>query len=136
MAPRDYQSDGLPLPITERSIEHGKTVDTERSRAAGEVGETSAPGSDMVLRRLLLMLLNNAQLVEKLSETRPIRRAAQITVYAITRLQLGSQEAAERLNRSGALRPGTFARNLGDLSRRAARLKNALMGASGQKKQK
>ncbi|XP_051874687.1 protein NCBP2AS2 [Pristis pectinata] len=90
----------------------------------------------MVLRRLLLTLVNNAQLVEKLSESRPIRRAAQITAYAITRLQLGGQEAAERLNRPGALGQGTLARRLGEMGRRAARLKNALMQASGQKRQK
>uniref|UniRef100_UPI00398F4BAD protein NCBP2AS2-like n=1 Tax=Pristiophorus japonicus TaxID=55135 RepID=UPI00398F4BAD len=77
----------------------------------------------MVLRRLLQTLLNNAQLVEKLSETRPMRRAAQLTAYAIARLQLGGREAAERLIRRQAART----RNLGELSKRAARLKDSLV---------
>ncbi|XP_032887944.1 protein NCBP2AS2 [Amblyraja radiata] len=76
----------------------------------------------MVLRRLLLTLVNNAQLVEKLSETRPIRKAAQLTAYAIIRLQLSGQEAAERLGRTSTL------------AQRASRLKKALMDL--QKKQK
>ncbi|XP_078266424.1 protein NCBP2AS2-like [Rhinoraja longicauda] len=90
----------------------------------------------MVLRRLLLTLVHNAQLVEKLSETRTIRKAAQLTAYAITRLQLGGQEAAERLGRSSALSQGPLARSLGTLAQRATRLKNALMDAAAQMKQK
>ncbi|XP_055501547.1 protein NCBP2AS2 [Leucoraja erinacea] len=81
----------------------------------------------MVLRRLLLTLVNNAQLVEKLSETRPIRKAAQLTAYAIIRLQLGGQEAAERLGRTSTL---------STLAQRASRLKKALMDVAVQKKQK
>uniref|UniRef100_V9LIF8 Uncharacterized protein n=1 Tax=Callorhinchus milii TaxID=7868 RepID=V9LIF8_CALMI len=85
----------------------------------------------MVVRRLLATLLNNAQLVERLSETRGIRRAAQITAYAIARLQLGGHDAAEKLRRSetmrqvrdGALRPG----DLGELSRRASRLRDTFV---------
>uniref|UniRef100_A0A8C2TMG5 Uncharacterized protein n=1 Tax=Coturnix japonica TaxID=93934 RepID=A0A8C2TMG5_COTJA len=51
----------------------------------------------MVLRRVLLALLNNPQLIEKLSESRPIRAAARITASAITRGQLGARRAARDL---------------------------------------
>ncbi|KAL4608199.1 hypothetical protein GN956_G25210 [Arapaima gigas] len=58
----------------------------------------------MVLRRLLFTLLNNAQVVEKLSESRPVRRAAQLTVFAVTRARLAGRDAAERLLGSHTLR--------------------------------
>ncbi|KPP78072.1 hypothetical protein Z043_102456 [Scleropages formosus] len=58
----------------------------------------------MVLRRLLFTLLNNAQVVEKLSESRPVRRAAQLTVFAVTRARIAGRDAAERLLRSHTLR--------------------------------
>ncbi|XP_067851233.1 protein NCBP2AS2 [Heptranchias perlo] len=100
----------------------------------------------MVLRRLLQTLLNNPRLIEKLSETRPIRRAAQITAYAIARLQLGGLEAADRLSRSSTLRQirehAEMPRSLGELSKRAAQLKDTFVKevkegmkeSSGQKK--
>ncbi|KAJ1087785.1 hypothetical protein NDU88_000948 [Pleurodeles waltl] len=58
----------------------------------------------MVLRRLLFTLLNNAQLIEKLSESRPIRRAAQLTAFALTQAQLKGSDAARRILRSDTLR--------------------------------
>uniref|UniRef100_H3BDA2 NCBP2 antisense 2 (head to head) n=1 Tax=Latimeria chalumnae TaxID=7897 RepID=H3BDA2_LATCH len=73
----------------------------------------------MVLRRLLFTLLNNAQLIEKLSESRPIRRAAQITAFAITKAQISGRDAARRLLR--------FPRDLGELSRRAGRVRETLV---------
>ncbi|XP_067898546.1 protein NCBP2AS2 [Heterodontus francisci] len=102
----------------------------------------------MVLQKLLLNLLNNSRLIEKLSETRPIRRAAQITAYAIMRLQLGGREAAERLGQHHTVRQirerADVPRNLGELSKRAAQLKDTFVKelregmkeASGQKKPK
>lgn len=39
----------------------------------------------MVLRRLLFVLLNNHQLIDRLAETRPIRAAARLTASALTR---------------------------------------------------
>ncbi|XP_033618588.1 protein NCBP2AS2 [Fukomys damarensis] len=45
----------------------------------------------MVLRRLLAALLHNPQLVERLSESRPIRRAAQLTAFALLQAQLHCQ---------------------------------------------
>lgn len=58
----------------------------------------------MVLRYLLHRLINNPQVIEKLAESYPIRRAAQITAYA---LQQGKEavkdavesEATKKLNR-------------------------------------
>ncbi|XP_074046850.1 protein NCBP2AS2 [Macrotis lagotis] len=52
---------------------------------------------DMVLRRLLLALLDSGRLVERLAESRPIRRAAQLTAFAVLRAQLGARDAARGL---------------------------------------
>lgn len=71
----------------------------------------------MVLRRLLALLLHSPQLVERLSESRPIRRAAQLTAFALLQAQLRGQDAARRL-RSLAAGPA------GSLGRRAARFKD------------
>ncbi|XP_067398958.1 protein NCBP2AS2 [Emydura macquarii macquarii] len=69
----------------------------------------------MVLRRLLFTVLNNPRLIEKLSESWPIRAAAQVTASALTRAQLGGQEAARRLLREGSL------------ARRAVRLRETFL---------
>ncbi|XP_054983986.1 protein NCBP2AS2 [Sorex araneus] len=70
----------------------------------------------MVLRRLLSFWLHNAQLVERLAESRPIRRAAQLTAFALLQAQLHGPEVARRLR---ALAAGSS----GSLARRAARFK-------------
>lgn len=71
----------------------------------------------MVLRRVLFALLSNPRLIEKLSESRPIRAAARLTAAAITRGQLSARQAtrgfAPRLLR---LRD-TFLRELKDGAR-------------------
>uniref|UniRef100_A0A8C4TL96 Uncharacterized protein n=1 Tax=Falco tinnunculus TaxID=100819 RepID=A0A8C4TL96_FALTI len=51
----------------------------------------------MVLRRVLFALLSSPRLVEKLSESRPIRVAARLTAAAITRGQLSARQAARGL---------------------------------------
>ncbi|XP_071608320.1 protein NCBP2AS2 [Heliangelus exortis] len=51
----------------------------------------------MVVRRLLFLLLSSPHLIQKLSESRPIRAAARIAVAAITRGQLGARQAARDL---------------------------------------
>ncbi|KAM6326351.1 protein NCBP2AS2 [Podargus strigoides] len=51
----------------------------------------------MVLRRVLFALLSSPHLIEKLSESRPIRAAARLTAAAITRGQLGARQAARDL---------------------------------------
>ncbi|ERE76038.1 protein NCBP2AS2 [Cricetulus griseus] len=71
----------------------------------------------MIFRRLLAALLHNPQLVERLSESRPIRRAAQLTAFALLQLQLRGHDAARRL-RALAGQP------LGSLGRRATRFKD------------
>ncbi|XP_048397830.1 protein NCBP2AS2 [Stegostoma tigrinum] len=84
----------------------------------------------MVLRRLLQSALNNARLIEKLSESTPVRRAAQITVYVIARLQVRGRSVAERLSQSNALRQllekGDIPRNLEELNKKVAELKDAI----------
>uniref|UniRef100_A0A8C6RIR3 Ncbp2 antisense 2 (head to head) n=1 Tax=Nannospalax galili TaxID=1026970 RepID=A0A8C6RIR3_NANGA len=71
----------------------------------------------MVIRRLLAALLHSPQLVERLSESRPIRRAAQLTAFALLQLQLYGQDAARRL-RALAHQPA------GSLGRRVARFRD------------
>ncbi|KAK2868254.1 hypothetical protein Q7C36_000125 [Tachysurus vachellii] len=56
----------------------------------------------MVLQRLVHALINHAQIVDKLAESRVIRRAAQLTAFAMTRAHIAGKDAACRL-RAGAL---------------------------------
>lgn len=84
----------------------------------------------MVLRRILFNLLNNPQLIEKLSESRPIRRAAQITAFAITKAQLSGKDAAQRLMRSDTIRQLSqegAPRSLQDMGRKMERVKDTFM---------
>ncbi|XP_071387130.1 protein NCBP2AS2-like [Centroberyx affinis] len=83
-----------------------------------------------MLARMLLSLLNNAHVIEKLAESRPIRRAAQITAYAITKAQIAGRDASERVLRSDTLRqvrqeadrvPG----DLGEMGSRFRRVREA-----------
>ncbi|CAO2631548.1 Protein NCBP2AS2 [Lemmus lemmus] len=71
----------------------------------------------MIFRRLLAVLLHNPQLVERLSESRPIRRAAQLTAFALLQLQLRGRDAAGRLRALAGQSPGS-------LGRRVARFKD------------
>lgn len=86
----------------------------------------------MVLRRLLFSLLNNPQLIEKLSESRPIRRAAQITAFAITKAQLTGKDAAQRMLRSDTVQKlrqevaGT-PRDMGEIGRKMGRIKETFV---------
>lgn len=79
----------------------------------------------MVLRRLLAVLLHSPQLVERLSESRPIRRAAQLTAFALLQAQLRGQDAARRL-RDLAAGPA------GSLGRRAARFRDTFTQELGR----
>ncbi|XP_075944505.1 protein NCBP2AS2-like [Anarhichas minor] len=78
-----------------------------------------------MLSRMLLNLLNNLQVVEKLAESRPIRRAAQITAYAITKAQIAGRDASKRVMRSETLRQvrDEAGRVPGDLGEMGSRLK-------------
>ena len=86
----------------------------------------------MVLGRIFHALINNAQVVEKLAESRPIRRAAQITAFAITKAQIAGREASTKLLRSETLQqirkesaqmPG----DVQELRRRATRLRDTFV---------
>lgn len=72
---------------------------------------------------MLFNLLNNLHVVEKLAESRPIRRAAQITAYAITKAQIAGRDASERVLRSQTLRQvrheaGRVPRDMGEVGSR------------------
>ncbi|KAI1883257.1 hypothetical protein AGOR_G00243350 [Albula goreensis] len=87
----------------------------------------------MVLKRLLFTLLNNAQVIEKLSESRPIRRAAQITAFAIIKARIAGQDATTKLLRSDTVRQirqeaaGSMPRDLGEMGRKAERLRQTFV---------
>ncbi|XP_051555669.1 protein NCBP2AS2 [Myxocyprinus asiaticus] len=86
----------------------------------------------MVLRRILYALINNAQVVEKLAESRPIRRAAQITAFAITRAQLAGKDASTKLLASETFRQireetSKMPRDAHELGRRATRLRDTFV---------
>ncbi|XP_006804077.1 protein NCBP2AS2 [Neolamprologus brichardi] len=78
-----------------------------------------------MLARLLASLVNNLHVVEKLAESRPIRRAAQITAYAITKAQIAGRDASDRALRSQTLRQvrDEASRVPGDLGEISGRLK-------------
>ncbi|KAK1162640.1 hypothetical protein AOXY_G17538 [Acipenser oxyrinchus oxyrinchus] len=87
----------------------------------------------MVLRRLLSSLLNNQQLIEKLAESRPIRRAAQITAFAITKAQIAGRDAAAKMLKSETLQQirqettGKIPRDPGELARRVRRVRDTFV---------
>jgi len=58
----------------------------------------------MSIIRMLFTFLNNPHIIEKLAESRPIRRAAQITAYFITKAQIAGKDATERALRSETMR--------------------------------
>jgi len=78
---------------------------------------------DNMLARLLLNLLNNLQVVEKLAESRPIRRAAQITAYAINKARLAGSDASKRVMRSQTVRQVRHEAGGGDMGELSSRLK-------------
>lgn len=58
----------------------------------------------MGIIRILFSLLNNPRVIEKLAESRIIRRAAQITAYALTKAQIAGRDASERFLNSSTVR--------------------------------
>jgi len=54
----------------------------------------------MSLRRLLMQLLNNEEVIRRLSESYPIRRAAQLTAYFIHKGKEIGDEKMEKLKES------------------------------------
>lgn len=85
-----------------------------------------------MLARMLFTLLNRLQVVEKLAESRPIRRAAQITAYALTKAQLAGQDASKRVMRSQTLRQvreeaGRVPGDLGEVGNRLRRVRQTFV---------
>ncbi|XP_076010635.1 protein NCBP2AS2-like [Genypterus blacodes] len=85
-----------------------------------------------MLGRMLFSLINNLRLIEKLSESRPIRRAAQITAYAITKAQIAGRDASARVLRSDTLRQvrqesGKLPGDLGDIGNRFKRVRETFV---------
>ncbi|KAM7409802.1 hypothetical protein PAMA_001343 [Pampus argenteus] len=85
-----------------------------------------------MLARMLFTLLNRLHVVEKLAESRPIRRAAQITAYAITKAQLAGQDASRRVMRSQTLRQvreeaGRVPSDMGEVGSRLRRVRETFV---------
>ncbi|KAL3976747.1 ragulator complex protein LAMTOR1 [Sarotherodon galilaeus] len=85
-----------------------------------------------MLARLLASLVNNLHVVEKLAESRPIRRAAQITAYAITKAQIAGRDASDRVLRSQTVRQvrdeaGKVPGDLGEISGRLKRVRDTFV---------
>ncbi|KAF6719407.1 uncharacterized protein FQA47_007087 [Oryzias melastigma] len=85
-----------------------------------------------MLSRMLGLLINNLHLVEKLAESRPIRRAAQITAYAITKAQIAGRDTSKRVLQSETLRQvrqeaGKVPGDLGEINNRLRRVKDTFV---------
>ncbi|XP_035277043.1 protein NCBP2AS2 [Anguilla anguilla] len=86
----------------------------------------------MVLKRLLFSLLNHAQVIEKLSESRPIRRAAQITAFAIIKARIAGKDATTRLLKSDTVRQirqetSGVSKDIGEMGRKAERVRQTFV---------
>ncbi|CAJ1073091.1 protein NCBP2AS2-like isoform X2 [Xyrichtys novacula] len=86
----------------------------------------------MVLRYFLSALINKAQVVEKLSESLPVRGAAKLTARAVLKAQEAGKEAAGRALRSRTVQqireetaevPG----GLGELGQKVRRIQRSLL---------
>lgn len=83
--------------------------------------------------RMLFTLLNNPRVIEKLAESRPIRRAAQITAYAIIKARIAGKEASARALKSDTVRQvreeagGRTPRGLGDIGERFRRVRETFV---------
>ncbi|AWP10618.1 Hypothetical protein SMAX5B_022559 [Scophthalmus maximus] len=85
-----------------------------------------------MLARLLSSLLNNLHVVERLAESRPMRRAAQITAYALTKAQIAGRDASQRVLRSQTLRQvreeaGRVPGDLGEVGSRLRRVRQTFV---------
>lgn len=82
---------------------------------------------------MLFSLLNSPRVIEKLAESRPIRRAAQITAFAITKAQIAGRDASAKMLKSETLRQvreeanGRISRNIGDIGTRFKRVRETLV---------
>lgn len=104
-------------PILSRLCRHQEAPTCPSSGVAGRKASASGSGfpgarRTMIFRWLLAVLLHNPQLVEQLSESRPIRRAAQLTAFALVQLQLRGRDAARRLRALVGQSPGSVGRRV------------------------
>lgn len=81
---------------------------------------------------MLLSLINKLHVVEKLAESRPIRRAAQITAYAITKAQIAGRDVSEKALRSQTLRQvreeaGKVPRDLSEMNSRLRKVRETFV---------
>lgn len=81
-----------------------------------------------MLSRLIVHLINNLHVVERLAESRPIRRAAQIAAYAITKAQIAGRDALgsrtlRRVREEASRVPG----DLGQMGGRLRRVKDTFV---------
>ncbi|XP_028258920.1 uncharacterized protein NCBP2-AS2 [Parambassis ranga] len=85
-----------------------------------------------MLARMLLSLINKLHVVEKLAESRPMRRAAQITAYAITKAQIAGRDVSEKALRSQTLRQvreeaGKVPRDLSEMNSRLRKVRDTFV---------
>ncbi|KAG9278788.1 protein NCBP2AS2 [Astyanax mexicanus] len=86
----------------------------------------------MVLQRLLLALINRAQLVERLAESKAIRRAAQLTAFAVIKGRLAGKQASARLRDSDTARmmreeARRMPQSAADAAQTVSRIRNTFM---------
>lgn len=87
----------------------------------------------MGIIRLLFTLLNNPRVIERLADSRPIRRAAQITAFAITKAQIAGKDASAKMLKSDTLRQvreeagGRIPRGVGDIGSRFRRVRETFV---------
>ena len=86
----------------------------------------------MVLKYLLSALVNKAQLVEKLAESRPVRRAAQITAYALMKAKIAGKDATTKVLKSNTVRQirhetSELPKDFGEMGKKAGRLRDTLV---------
>ncbi|KAG7999627.1 hypothetical protein GBF38_000684 [Nibea albiflora] len=86
----------------------------------------------MVLRYFLSALVDRARVVEKLSESLPVRSAARLTARAVLRAQQAGRQAAGRALRSRTVQQlrqeaSQAPTGPGELSRKARRIRDSVL---------
>ncbi|XP_055799758.1 protein NCBP2AS2 [Salvelinus fontinalis] len=87
----------------------------------------------MAIIRMLFSFLNNPRVIEKLAESRPIRRAAQIAAFAIIKAQIAGRGATAKVLKSDTLRQvrqeanGRIPRDVGDIGTRFRRVRETFV---------
>uniref|UniRef100_A0A674AMS8 Si:ch211-162e15.3 n=1 Tax=Salmo trutta TaxID=8032 RepID=A0A674AMS8_SALTR len=88
---------------------------------------------EMAIIRMLFSFLNNPRVIEKLAESRPIRRAAQIAAFAIIKAQIAGRSATATVLKSDTLRQlrqeanDRIPRDVGDIGTRFRRVRETFV---------